>query len=317
MEILVAGETIVDLLPAHPGPLASVETFDRRAGGAPANVAVGLARLDATPTLWTRVGVDPFGDFLADRLAEEGLPGTYVERDPDAKTGLAFVSLDEAADRGFSFYHDGMAETRMEPGTVADSDLAATDWVHVDGLSLDASPSREAILDLARRARSADATVSFDPNARPERWGRYDFAESVRTAFGVADVVKANPVDLREAGLTGAPEELARRVTERGPHTAVVTLGGEGAVAHATAAAPWTDGAVDVRHSGFAVDPVDTTGAGDAFTAGCIASLSAGESLSETLAFANAVAATATTAAGAMTALPERAAVRRFRAEHG
>jgi fructokinase len=99
-------------------------------------------------------------------------------------------------------------------------------------------------------------------------------------------------------------------------------MGGEGALAHATADAPWTDatagaddaddGRVEVSHAGYAVDVVDTTGAGDAFTAGVIAALSGGESLAEALAFANAVAAVTTTGTGAMTALPTREAVRRL-----
>jgi fructokinase len=327
--ILVAGETIVDFLPETRGALSAVESFSRRAGGAPANVAVALARLGETPTFWTRVGADPFGDFLAERLAAEGLPDSFVERDPGAKTGLAFVSLDEAADRAFSFYHDGAAETRMRPGTVPDDDLAAASWVHVDGLSLDAQPSRDAVIDLARRARAAGAVVSFDPNARPERWTEFDFGDSVREALGLVDVVKATPEDLREAGFDAGTEgavgvdrgavdgaALARALTDAGPHTALVTLGDAGAVARATPAAPWVDAdeAVAVSHPGYDVDPVDTTGAGDAFTAGALASLVDGASLAEALAFANAVAATATTAAGATTALPDRAAVRAFRA---
>jgi fructokinase len=317
--VLVAGETIIDFLPESIGPIDEVETFSRRAGGAPANVAVGLTRLDEPPAFWTRVGADPFGDFLADRLREEGVPDDYLERDPDAKTGLAFVSLDETADRGFSFYHDGAAETRMLPGAVRDDALAAADWVHVDGLSLDSQPSRDAIYDLADRAGDVDCTVSFDPNARPERWTEFDFSESVRTALAAVDVVKASPEDLAEIGITDEGVAAAHALTDLGPHTAFVTLGAAGAVGYATPAAPWVDGdePVSVDHGGFDVDPVDTTGAGDAFTAGIVASLVDGESIEEAVAFANAVAAVATTAAGAMVALPGRDAVAAFRADHG
>jgi fructokinase len=314
--VLVAGETIIDFLPETVGPIDEVETFSRRAGGAPANVAVALTRLDEPPAFWTRVGADPFGDFLAASLRAEGVPDAYLERDPDRKTGLAFVSLDETADRGFSFYHDGAAETRMEPGTIDDATLAATEWVHVDGLSLDSQPARDAAYDLAERAGAADCTVSFDPNARPERWTDFDFVDSVRTAFELADVVKASPEDLTAAGIDAEGVAAARELTGFGPHTAFVTLGDAGAVGYATPAAPWVDGDDPVRldHAGYEVDPVDTTGAGDAFTAGLIASLVDGTGVEEALAFANAVAATATTAAGAWVALPDREAVADFRA---
>jgi fructokinase len=321
--IVVAGETLVDFLPASVGPLSEVETFSRRAGGAPANVAVALARLERTPTFWTRVGEDPFGDFLADRLREEGLPDTLIERDADAKTGLAFVSLDDAADRAFSFYHEGAAETRMRPGSVRGAELDAVEWVHVDGLSMDARPARDAMTDLGERACDTGCTVSFDPNARPERWGAFDFPDSVRRAFEFADVVKATPEDLVAANVGEVDDPtavdadraaaLARAVTDHGPHTALITVGAGGAAAHATADAPWVDGATTATHPGYRVDPVDTTGAGDAFTAGAIGALVDGEGVEEALAFANAVAAAATTAAGAMAALPDREAVAAFR----
>lgn len=311
--ILVAGESLIDFIPDAPGPLASVDSFDKRAGGAPANVAVGLARLDADLDFWTRVGDDAFGDFLVETLADEGLAGDLVEQDPDAQTTLAFVSLGEDADREFSFYHDGTADTRMEPETIDDDALAAYGWVHVDVLSMDTEPSRAAIIDLAERAQGTDTVVSFDPNSRPERWGEFSYVEAAKQGFRLADVVKATPEDLREAGFEGDAPELARELCEFGPHTVLITLGGEGSYAYATADAPWVDEETEVTHDGYTVDPVDTTGAGDAFTAGAIAALSSGESLAEALAFGNAVAATTTTAAGAMTALPTREDVETFR----
>jgi fructokinase len=311
--ILVAGETLIDFLPGATGPLSSVESFTRRPGGAPANVAVALARLGEVPLFWTRVGDDPFGDFLVETLTAEGLPDRFVERDPAAKTGLAFVSLDEDAERTFSFYHDGSAETRLDPGRVPDEALASVEWVHFDGLSLDARPARDAVLDLASRASEAGCTVSFDPNARPERWTRFSFDESVRRAFGLADVVKATPEDLAEAGHDpdADPATLAAAVHEAGPHTVLVTLGSRGSYLSSTAAAPWGEATVD--HPGYDVDPVDTTGAGDAFLAGAMVALADGTPPAAALSFADAVAAVATTAAGAMTALPDREAVEAFR----
>lgn len=313
--VVVAGETLIDFLPDREGSLRDVESFTRRPGGAPANVAVGLSHLDETPAFSTRVGDDPFGDFLVETLAEAGLDTELVERDAEAKTSLAFVALGEEADRGFSFYRDRTADTRMEVGGVPDATLEAAEWVHVGGVTLADEPSREATLDLMRRARDAGATVSFDPNARPELWEEFDYGDSVATAFGLADVVKATPEDLAELDYEGDPGDIAREITDEGPHTVFLTLGGEGSLAATTPASPWADEGEEsvVSHGGYEVDPVDTTGAGDAFTAGIIAALVDGEVLPEALAFANAVAAVTTTAAGAMTALPDREAVRAFR----
>ena len=317
-DVLVAGETLIDFLPDAPGPLADVESFSRRAGGAPANVAVALARLDETPWFWTRVGEGPFGDHLARTLAEFGIPDRFVERDPDAKTALAFVSHDERGDRAFTFYRDATADTRLEPGGVPDDVLDSISWVALGGVMLAAEPGRTATLDLAERAVARDCTVVFDPNARPELWdSEAAFADRATEMFELADVVKATPEDLAAAGIEAeAPEALAEAVTRFGPHTVLLTLGESGAFAYATDEAPW--GSAAASHSGYDVETVDTTGAGDAFLAGALAAFAedatGGDaddvSLSAVLGFANAVAAVTTGASGAMTALPTREAVR-------
>jgi fructokinase len=309
--ILVSGETLIDFLPERPGPLSDVPTFERRPGGAPANVAVALSRLNETPWFWTRIARDPFGDFLAETLGAD-LPNRFVERDADAKTTLAFVTHDEANDRAFTFYRDGTADTRLQPGGVPDEALAQLDWVYIGGVMLASDPARTATFDLVERARAADCSVVFDPNARPELWPDDGFAEAVDEMFGFVDVVKATPEDLEMAGF-GAEEttRLAASVCDAGPHTCLLTMGGEGAYAHATDDAPWSSGSAN--HSGYDVAVVDTTGAGDAFTAGALAALADGESLDSVLGFANAVAALTTTEPGAMTALPDRDAVAELR----
>ncbi|WP_313694618.1 carbohydrate kinase family protein [Halorarum halobium] len=303
---LVVGECIVDLHPSGAGGVGDATAYTRRAGGAPANVAVGLARLGATPLFRTRLGDDGFGAFLADALATEGVPDELVERDPDAPTGLAVVGRDDAGDRSFSLYLEGTASTRFESGVPANSTLAGVDWVHVGGVLLAFEPARSALFDLLDRV-PRDATVSVDPNARPGLWTEFDYVDTLDRLLGVADVVVASPEDLHPAGFAGEGPELAADVLDAGPHTALVTRGAEGACGCATDAAPW--GPADGEHAGFAVDVVDTTGAGDAFTAGAIEALSGGRSLAETLAFANAVGAASTTAEGAMAALPDRDAV--------
>ncbi|MDF9746584.1 carbohydrate kinase family protein [Natrinema salsiterrestre] len=309
-DVLVAGETLIDCIPERPGPLEDVAGFERRPGGAPANVAVALARLDEPPLFWTRVGEDPFGRYLERTLADRGLSEEFVERDPDAKTSLAFVTHDETGDREFTFYRDGTADTRLEPGRIDDETLSDCEWVHTGGVTLASGSSRDATLDLLERAAAADCTASFDPNLRPELWPDTEtFASVVRDALAHADVCVATVEELEVLGFAGeTPTAVANAAVERGPiHTVLVTRGEEGAIAVADDGASW--GGATVDHPGFAVDTVDTTGAGDAFVGGAISALRAGRSLEGAVAFANAVAATATTAPGAMTALPTRDAV--------
>lgn len=311
-DILVAGECLVDFLPDRPGSLSAVEQFTRRAGGAPANVAVRLADLGAAPWFWTRIGDDAFGAFLAETLASAGLPDRFVETDPDAKTSLAFVAHDEDADRQFSFYRENTADTRFSTGAVPGEALDAVEWVVAGGLCLSAEPARTAMFDLLDRAGSRDCTVAFDPNARPEQWDG-GFPDAFEAACAAADVVKATPEDLAAAGVEGSTDALLDAILERGPHTALLTLGGEGATARATWAAPW--GPAEASHPGYEVDVVDTTGAGDAFTAGAVRGLADGLELAAALSFGNAAAAATTTEPGAIDADVDPSVVDRLRAE--
>lgn len=314
--ILVAGETLIDFLPETVGPINHVETFSRRAGGAPANVAVGLGRLDEIPWFWTRIGTDPMGDYLVDILTSNDIPNRFIERDPTAKTTLAFVSHDACADRSFTFYRNNTADTRLESGH-ADSALKKVEWVVIGGVALASEPSRTATLDLVRSARNEGCVVVFDPNARPELWqgSEKKFERSIKTALQHTNVLKATPEDLHEAGFEGDAETVARSVCELGPHTVLLTLGSEGAMLVSTANAPW--GKTTITHPGYAVDPVDTTGAGDAFLTGFLAARASGtHSPEQILEFANAVAALTTTETGAMTALPDRETVEDFRDSH-
>lgn len=308
--VLVVGETLVDFLPDRPGPLSTVAAFERRPGGAPANVAVGLTRLETPPSLWTRVGDDPFGQYLLEVLRGHGLSDDFFEVDSEAQTTLAFVTHDASGDRTFSFYRDGTADTRLEPGTIPDDLLDAVEWVHAGGVTLSSGRSREATIDLMERARAHECTVSFDPNVRQELWAdRTQLAAVCREALSHTDVCKATVEELEMLGFEGdGPEPIARSVLasgpDDGPETVFLTRGGDGSMAVSNR--PDGSGADVVTHPGFEVDVVDTTGAGDAFVAALISSRRADRSLEETLEFANAVAAQVTTEPGAMTALPTR-----------
>jgi fructokinase len=316
--VLVTGELLVDFLPRAGDSIAESESFDRRSGGAPANVAVALAQLGRPPWFWTRVGRDPFGDGLVETLSEYGVPQRFVERDPTAKTPLAFVDRSADSEHDFSFYRDDTADTRLEPGGVPEETLQAVDLVYVGSVMLASGSARAATVDLVARATDHDCTVVFDVNARPELWDDGEFERVVSGLLGDVDVVKATRTDLRQLPFVDAndsPEALARSLCARGPAVALLTLGASGSYVLATEDSSLGPGTA--THEGYEVEAVDTTGAGDAFTAGVLAALVDGQSDRQALlAFGNAVAAVSTTARGAMTTLPTRDRVRQFRADH-
>ena len=167
------------------------------------------------------------------------------------------------------------------------------------GVCLTADPSKAAILGLAKRAREHGCRTVFDPNARSDLWDG-GFSEAFTKACSHASILKTTPADLREAGIGGPRTAHLDAILERGPDTAVLTLGTDGAVAKTTPSSPWDTQSAE--HAGYAVDAVDPTGAGDAFTAGLIRAMADDRSLFESLEFANAVAAVTTTSDGATSA---------------
>ena len=319
-DILVAGETLVDLLPGAGETLHDVDGFTHRPGGAPANVAVGLSRLGASPAFWTRLGDDPFGDFLRETLDGEGVADALTRR-VEGNTALAVVSPPGVDNRRFRFYGSQDVTFGFEPDAVPTDALATASWVHLGGVALTRRTGRRAMRDLAAAAAERGCTVSFDVNYRPDlvpEGARDAVVEAIRDILGDTDVAFASDEDVAATGISSrGGEELARELLELGPHTAVVTLGAAGAVAASLDTAPWRE--ATARHEGFRVEAVDATGAGDAFTAGLIRRLAAvsadaddSPTLADALAFANATAALSVGERGGMAALPDREAVEAF-----
>ncbi|KKF39352.1 carbohydrate kinase [Halorubrum saccharovorum] len=326
-DILVAGETLVDLLPGAGETLRDVDGFTHRPGGAPANVAVGLSRLGSPPAFWTRLGDDPFGDFLRETLDEEGVPDALSRR-VAGNTTLAVVSLPGVDGRRFRFYGSRDVTFGFDPEAVPTDALTSVSWVHLGGVALTHPAGRRAMRRVAAVADERDCTVSFDVNYRPDlvpEGDRDAVVEAIRDILGDTDVAFASDEDVAATGISSQQgEELARDLLDLGPHTAVVTLGSAGAVAASMDAAPW--GETTARHGGFSVEAADATGAGDAFTAGLIhrlaarvdvttSSATAEGDLDDALAFANATAALSVRDHGGMTALPDREAVEAFVAD--
>ena len=311
--IVCLGELLIDFVPYEATlPIEQATSFHRAPGGAPANVAVALARLGVPSAFIGKVSGDPFGRFLRQTLADDGVDLRGLVVDAEAQTPLAFVGSDGRAGRSFVFYHKQMADTLLEPEEVDVELIAHARVFHFGSVTLAAEPSRSATLAAARWAREHGCRVSFDPNVRLELWDAPGTAlKWITESLPLVDVVK---VSIDEVSfLTDASDAAAacRRLREHGPSVAVVTLGRDGCY--------YDTGASSGTVPAPPVEVVDTLGAGDAFMAGLLCGLSSDavwgtglpdeRALTRALRFANAVGAITTTRHGAIPALPTRAQV--------
>lgn len=312
-DVICLGEMLIDFVPMTAGVgLADVAAFRKVAGGAPANVAVGLARLGITSAFVGKVGDDGFGRFLAQTLAQEGVDNRGLSFSDQANTALAFVSLREAGEREFMFYRADSADPLFSRRDVNPAIFNGARLLHFGSMSLISDPFRDATLYAVALARRRDLLVSYDPNLRLAMWPDAQAArEGVRLGWDEASIVKISIEEVEFLAGPGDPVRAVRDLWHDRLRLVAITMGSAGC-RYVTAE---SDGAVD----GFKVESIDTTGAGDAFMSGLLAGLL--ETTAETwepaaleriCRFANAAGALTTTRSGAIPALPTRAAVDAF-----
>ena len=255
MVVLVVGESLVDVV--VPFGASGPDDVVRRPGGAPMNVAVGLARLDVPTRLVTRLGDDADGRLVRDHLAASRVALADGTVDQSATTGVATAHLD--AD-GVATYDFAVAWDL--PPTPLPPDVRA---VHVGSIGAGVRPGRDAVVALATEAHRAGLPVSFDPNARPAFTPDADVAwQDVLDLAALCDLVKLSDEDAAFFQPGREVVDVARAVLERGPALVVVTGGG------GVATGVSRSGVVVVAES-RKVDVEDTVGAGDSFMAALVA----------------------------------------------
>jgi fructokinase len=247
---LVIGEALVDVVRRRDG------SVDEHPGGSPANVALGLARLRRPVELITWIGDDARGRAIREHLESSGVR-LAAGSERAAATSVATATLDDSGAATYTFEIDWQVPAEH----VADyGDVLA---VHSSTIGAALEPGAAAVLGILAEAR-VDATITYDPNIRPDLIGEPDAArELVDRLVGLADVVKVSDEDLAWLEPGADPRDVAVRWATRGPGLVVVTLGGEGALAV-------TAGGVQVDVPAPRVDVADTVGAGDSFMSGLI-----------------------------------------------
>jgi fructokinase len=308
------GELLVDMVSPTDTSLGEATTFLKAPGGAPANVAVGLARLGVQTAFMGMVGNDPFGHWLNDTINREGVDTSHLFQHPTARTTIAFVATRRDGKKDICFYRNPGADAQFSPADVSTVLFDAPRVFHCGSVSLSLDPCRKAQIYAAHIARERGALISFDPNWRPSLWDDFDLArERIWDMISRSDIVKIAYEEWEFITQTPDLAAGAEKIRAQGPKLVVVTRGENGAYFNCEGACG------DV--SGFKAKAIDTLGAGDAFVAGLLSSLLEFKTLQEALnqedlaailRFANACGALATQTAGAIPALPSTEQIHQF-----
>jgi 2-dehydro-3-deoxygluconokinase len=273
-------------------------------GGDTLNAAIAAARLGARAAYITRLGGDFFADELRAVMQRESIDTTAVLADPDAPTGLYFVTHGPHG-HVFTYRRKDSAASLMRPADLDARLIASARFLHASGISQAISrTAADTVAAAIAMARRAGTGISFDTNFRPRLWSAADAWPVISAAAAHADILKTSAEDCAALFGESEPQAIARRFLAAGAKAVVVTLGKHGACLA-------REGATDFI-PGYAVAAVDATGAGDAFTGALLAELTHGQPLPAAARFANAAAALSTLGYGAVAPLPDRPAVHRF-----
>ena len=291
--ILCAGEILADMIGAERD---GVFVYERKAGGAPFNVACAVKKFGVKSAFAGSVGDDIIGGFLKDFVKSVKLDGLCLESDAQRNTTLAFVQLDRHWERSFCFYRKNTADYRMPE--IPDGLFDSADIVHIGSLMLSEDEGAAYAARLAKRASSAGKTVSFDVNFRTDIFKDKESAVSrYKTMLEAADIVKFSEDEVEIFGQDYIDGRLKEKLV-------CITFGGNGS--------EWRYLGRRNAVPSVKVKPVDTTGAGDAFYAGVLSRLDGLQKsewtdgvLNHALKFGNVCGALNTLGRGAIDSLPD------------
>ena len=256
--IIVCGEALIDLVPGDRS------TYRPRPGGSPANVAVGLGRLELEVALLARIAEDGFGRVLRQHLAESNVDLSLAITS-DEPTTLAVVTLDDDGKAEYAFYVDGSADGGWHQDELP-AELPGSGALHVSGsLALGVDSMGDTLEQLLVRERPL-RVLTFDPNLRPAlAHNPTALRERLDHWITLVDVVKIGSDDLEWLAPGEPVDQIAETWLGRGPSLVVVTLGADGVYALGP------DGPIELL--GEVVKVADTVGAGDSFMGGFLAYL--------------------------------------------
>lgn len=304
-KVTVFGSFVVDLMARTPhlpvpGETVKGSLFKQGAGGKGFNQGIAAHKAGADIAMITKLGRDSMGQVALDAMDSVGMPKDYLFFHDEIATGIALITVDENTSQNEIVIVPGACSTiteedieRVKPRILESSYVLLQLEVNQD--------ANEKVAKLAKEngVRVIINTAPYQPITDEFLRGTY--------------LVTPNEVEAEE--LTGVPvtdlesaDRAAKVFFEKGVENVLITLGSRGVYIN-------TEGRSEIVPA-YRVKAVDTTGAGDAFNGGLLAALAEGKSLHDAARFANALAAVSVQRMGTTPAMPTRAEIDAFLAEH-
>ena len=270
-DLISIGECMIELFAEE--PIETADTFTRSLAGDSFNICVAAQRLGTSTGYVTRLGDDPFSDYLLGTFQSLGIDTSGVRR-VEGFNAVHFVAQLPNGDRDFIYYRSGSAPSTLEPDDLDEEYIGSTKVLHCSGVAQAISKTaRQTVLRAAQIAKERGVTVSYDPNYRHQLWEPEDIRRAASDLLPYVDYFLPNiPDDSRALIDSDDPFQVVQHFRDMGVPVVAVTRGEHGAVIGNN------EGTFEIpayRPDG----PIDTTAAGDAFNGGFIHGLLNGMSV--------------------------------------
>ncbi|SEA76278.1 2-dehydro-3-deoxygluconokinase [Thalassobacillus cyri] len=268
LDVVTLGETMVLFSTRENLPLDYVHQFQKQIGGAESNVAIGLARLGHRVGWISKLGSDPFGQYVNKFIRGEGVDTSEVLFTEKAPTAVFFKESLSEGNVNVYYYRKGSAASMLSPHDLNEAYIRQAKFLHITGITPALSETcNQAIYEAIEIAKRNHLTIVFDPNIRYKLFPDEDEARKTLLAIASEADVLLPGLDEGEF-LTGesTPEKISSRLRQHKEQKVIIKLGEDGAYYQTADGAGYVDG--------FPVDQVvDPVGAGDAFASGVISGL--------------------------------------------
>jgi len=207
MKIFCYGELMIDMIAEEKGDLQEAVTFQKKAGGAAANVAAQITKLGGDAAFVGKLGDDAFGRYLLAYVKQFHIDTSAVILDPVRRTTVAFVGLDREGIPDYLFYKDGGAANTISAREMDTEYLKKADILYSSSLMLTAPGVRETTKWLFSFAREHGIKIAFDLNLRLTAWPeKKNVKDVILPILGQVDILKINDGELEF--IAGKPVKL-------------------------------------------------------------------------------------------------------------
>ena len=282
LDLITVGRISVDLFAEQINTsFSQPQTFHKSIGGSPTNVAVAAAKLGHSSAIVTKVGVDPLGEYVVNKLKSFGVNTDFVKVAKSGLTPVVLASQDPPEDPKIIFHRQPSApDTQLAVSDIDSQTLngAKIFWVSACALS-NGETAKSAIAWLQQRARKAESIIDLD--YRPSFWPSEEAARSAaQAAIALCTIAIGNIAECQVALGISDPQDAATELLKRGVRIAIIKMGGDGVLL-----------ATESERIVIAPLPIKLVcglGAGDAFGGALVHGLLSGWGLKEIGDFANA-----------------------------